>query len=106
MSRDKAEGLALLIISIVVIVVYNVFMWGPFPRSVPMFLLQLTDSIIVVVVLAILAWIGYTLATTPPPKPIEEIEKELEKELKALTAQKGGQESSGGEGSASSGKPS
>ena len=30
------------------------------------------------------AWIGYTLATTPPPKPIEEIEKELEEELKKL----------------------
>ena len=33
-------------------------------------------------ILGILAWIGYTLATTPPPKPIEEIEKELEQELK------------------------
>ncbi|MFZ8793387.1 MAG: transcriptional regulator, partial [Acidilobaceae archaeon] len=32
----------------------------------------------------ILAWIGYTLATTPPPKPIEEIEKEIEEELKKL----------------------
>jgi predicted DNA-binding transcriptional regulator len=32
----------------------------------------------------ILAWIGYTLATTPPPKPIEEIEKEIEKELEKL----------------------
>jgi len=31
-----------------------------------------------------LAWIGYTLATTPPPKPVEEIEKELEEELKKL----------------------
>ena len=33
----------------------------------------------VAAVCAILAWIGYTLATTPPPKPIEELEKELEK---------------------------
>jgi predicted DNA-binding transcriptional regulator len=32
----------------------------------------------------ILAWIGYTLATTPPPKPIEEIEKEIEKDLEKL----------------------
>jgi predicted DNA-binding transcriptional regulator len=31
----------------------------------------------VVGVFGILAWIGYTLATTPPPKPIEEIEKEM-----------------------------
>ena len=39
------------------------------------------------VVLGIIAWIGWTLATTPPPKPIEEIEKEIkaeeEKEAKA-----------------------
>ena len=35
-------------------------------------------------ILFILAWIGWTLATTPPPKPIEEIEKELEEELKQI----------------------
>jgi len=35
-------------------------------------------------VLFIVAWIGWTLATTPPPKPIEEIEKEIEEELKKL----------------------
>ena len=35
-------------------------------------------------VLGILAWIGYTLITTPPPKPVEEIERELEGELKEL----------------------
>lgn len=36
--------------------------------------IQLTAFIAVAGVLGILAWIGYTLATTPPPKPIEEIE--------------------------------
>jgi predicted DNA-binding transcriptional regulator len=30
----------------------------------------------------VIGWIGFTLATTPPPKPIEEIEKELSEELK------------------------
>jgi predicted DNA-binding transcriptional regulator len=44
-----------------------------------MLMLQLTGFIAVGAVLGILAWIGYTLATTPPPKPIEDIEKELEK---------------------------
>jgi predicted DNA-binding transcriptional regulator len=28
------------------------------------------------------AWIGWTMATTPPPKPIEEITSEMEKEEK------------------------
>ena len=31
-----------------------------------------------------MAWIGYTLATTTPPKLIEEVERELEGELKKL----------------------
>lgn len=47
-------------------------------------ILQLTAFAAVAGVLGILAWIGYTLATTPPPKPIEEIEKEIEEELKKL----------------------
>jgi predicted DNA-binding transcriptional regulator len=44
-----------------------------------MLVLQLTGFIAVGAVLGILAWIGYTLATTPSPKPIEDVEKELEK---------------------------
>jgi predicted DNA-binding transcriptional regulator len=35
-----------------------------------------------VAVLGIGAWIGWTMATTPPPKPIEEIEAEEKKEEK------------------------
>ena len=31
-----------------------------------------------VAILAIGAWIGWTMATTPPPKPIEEITTEME----------------------------
>jgi len=49
-----------------------------------LFVLKLTGFVAVAGVLGILAWIGYTLATTPPPKPIEEIEKELEEELNKL----------------------
>ena len=70
----------------------------PLSSEASVFLLKLTDSIIVIAVLAILAWIGYTLITTPPPKPIEEIEKELEKELKSITQksqQEAGQATSG-----------
>jgi len=49
----------------------------------------------VAAVLGILAWVGYALATTPPPKPIEEIEKEIEEELKKLEQEaKSGQSTS------------
>ena len=35
-------------------------------------------SIAFIAILAIGAWIGWTMATTPPPKPIEEITTEIE----------------------------
>jgi len=81
MSRDQILGIGLLIVSLVVIVVYG---WLVFFTEYSMLILQLTGFIAVAGVFGILAWIGYTLATTPPPKPIEEIEKELEEELKKL----------------------
>ncbi len=68
-------------VSIIVIIVYA---WILFFTQWSMLLMQVTLMVAVASVLGILAWIGYTLATTPPPKPIEEIEKELEEELKKL----------------------
>jgi len=37
-------------------------------------------AIALIAILGIGAWIGWTMATTPPPKPIEEIEAEEKKE--------------------------
>ena len=39
-----------------------------------------------VAILAIGAWIGWTMATTPPPKPIEEITTEMEEPAAADTS--------------------
>jgi len=39
-------------------------------------------SVAFIAILAIGAWIGFTMATTPPPKPIEEIATEVETENK------------------------
>jgi len=41
------------------------------------------------VVLAIGAWIGWTMATTPPPAPIEELEAELREEVEKAEEEKG-----------------
>ena len=79
MNRDQLVGALILIASIIGILVYG---WILFFTGWTLILLQLTGFIAVAAVLGILAWIGYTLATTPPPKPIEDIEKELEEELK------------------------
>ncbi len=89
MSKDQAIGIALLIVSIVVILVYCWLLfkppdWSVLGMSIDFFLIKLTAAIAVIGVFVILGWIGYTLATTPPPKPIEEIEKEIEEEIKRL----------------------
>ena len=81
MGRDQVIGVLLMMLSVAVIIVYG---WIVFFTEWSLLLLQVTGFVAVVGVFGILAWIGYTLATTPPPKPIEEIEKELEEELKNL----------------------
>ena len=79
MSKDQAVGALLLIVGVLGIVVYAYLV---FLTEYALLVLKLTGFVAVGGVLAILAWIGYTLATTPPPKPIEDIEKEIEQELK------------------------
>ncbi len=82
MSRDQLVGWLLVVASIAVIAVYTWLMW--LHESLWVVLAKLTLTVAVAGIFGILAWIGYTLATTPPPKPIEEIEKEIEEELKKL----------------------
>ena len=47
-------------------------------------ILQPTAFVAVAAVFSILAWVGYALATTPPPKPLEEIEKEVQKAMEEI----------------------
>jgi len=92
LSRDQALGILILLVSIIGIIVYG---WIVFFTEWFLILLRITGFVAVAGVLGILAWIGYTLATTPPPKPIEEIEKELEQELKEVegeSSEKGAEE--------------
>jgi len=83
MHRDQIIGSLITIASVIVIIVYA---WILFFTEWSLLLMRITAFIAVAGVLGILAWIGYTLATTPPPKPIEEIEKELEEELEKVEA--------------------
>jgi predicted DNA-binding transcriptional regulator len=80
-NKDQVIGAGIFVVSIVVILVY---IWLTFFTPWSYLVLQITATVAVGGVLGILAWIGYTLATTPPPKPIEEIEKELDEELKKI----------------------
>lgn len=81
MNKDQAIGAGIFVISIIVILAY---IWLTFFTPWSYLVMQVTATLAVAALFGILAWIGYTLATTPPPKPIEEIEKELDEELKKL----------------------
>jgi predicted DNA-binding transcriptional regulator len=102
MSRDQVIGVLLMLISIAVIIGYA---WMLFFTEWTLLLMQVTLMVAVAALLGIIAWIGYTLATTPPPKPIEEIEKEAQQELETLEkrTEESGQEKAGREGFSESG---
>jgi len=91
-SKDQAIGGLIFVVCVVVIIGYIAALF--FPVEVGKLVgLTIKDSyhaiiwlaaipvlIALVAVLGIGAWIGWTMATTPPPKPIEEIEAEEKKE--------------------------
>jgi len=68
MANDKAVGSAILLGSVIGIIVYGLLLY-----YWPMVVLQITAFVAVAVILAILGWIGYTMATTPPPEPITDV---------------------------------
>jgi len=68
MANDRAIGSAILLGSVLGIVVYGLLLY-----YWPTIVLQITAFVAVAVILAILGWIGYTMATTPPPEPMTEV---------------------------------
>jgi hypothetical protein len=86
MSKDQAIGSAILIVCIVVAIGYLVTLFYPEwlvtigllgnAANVQFWVIAVPVFVAFIAILAIGAWIGYTMATTPPPKPIEEITTE------------------------------
>jgi len=74
-SKDQGLGALLLIASVVGIVLYG---WLVFMSEWSLLALQATGFIAVAGVLGIAAWIGYTMATAPPPQPLEDLRAESE----------------------------
>jgi predicted DNA-binding transcriptional regulator len=77
--NDKALGYVILVGSLfgVACYFYLVFL-SPWALLV----VQVSAFLAVAAVLAIMAWIGYTLATTPPPEPLEDLAEEPSAEEK------------------------
>jgi hypothetical protein len=86
MSKDQAIGAAILTVCLIVAVGYLVTLFYPqwlvtigllgSTVNVQFWVIAIPVFVAFIAILAIGAWIGYTMATTPPPKPIEEITTE------------------------------
>jgi len=76
-SKDQTIGGIVLAVCILGILLYG---WFVFMTDWAMLVLKLTGFITVGGILAIGSWIGWTMATTPPPKPLEELEVEATEE--------------------------
>jgi hypothetical protein len=90
MSKDQAIGGAILLVCVVVAIGYIVTLFYPTwlhaiglignssvaLQNAQFWVIAAPVAIAFVAILGIGSWIGYTMATTPPPKPIEEITTE------------------------------
>ncbi len=96
MSRDQTIGALILVACLVIAVGYlaGLFLYDPYivswlnigaSETVQYWLVAIPVAIGFVAILAIGAWIGWTMATTPPPKPIEEINTESETKTEEKT---------------------
>lgn len=93
-SKDQAIGGAILLVCLLVAVFYIIAVFLPSwiinPLNLRMdqntfrlWVVTIPVFIAFVAIMFIGAWIGWTMATTPPPKPIEEITTEIEDKPKA-----------------------
>jgi hypothetical protein len=95
MSKDQAIGGAILVVCAVIAIFYTVTLFypnwlvgiaGSTNGTVQFWLVAIPVFIAFVAILLIGAWIGWTMATTPPPKPIEEITTEMEEKKEEAPA--------------------
>jgi len=96
-SKDQAIGGVIFLVCVVVAVGYLATLIYPewlkilgitvaqYHYGIRFWLIAIPVVVAFIAVLCIGAWIGWTMATTPPPKPIEEIEAEEKEEEKKET---------------------
>ncbi len=73
-SKDQTIGWVIFLACAIIAILY---LGGLFLLSdLQFWLIAIPVVIAFILVLAIGGWIGWTMATTPPPRPIEEIETE------------------------------
>lgn len=99
MAKDKILGIILLVLGVFFIFAYTIMgpvdlilynldqnatqFWDVIPGFQWEWALMIPMFIVVLLVCVVLIWIGYSMITTPPPVPLEELEEELEREEEA-----------------------
>ena len=87
-SKDQAIGALIFIVCVVIGIGYLIVIVAPgavspilgvASQSLQFWAVAIVVLIAFLAIMFIGAWIGWTMATTPPPKPIEELETEEEK---------------------------
>jgi predicted DNA-binding transcriptional regulator len=78
MSKDQALGLLIFTACVIIAIAYSVGLFLPVFEGFRFWIVAVPVFIGFIAILAVGAWIGWTMTTTPPPKPIEEITGEIE----------------------------
>jgi predicted DNA-binding transcriptional regulator len=88
LNKDQTIGGAILILCIAIAIFYITTLLYPTwltniglqiaEADVRFWIIAVPVLVAFIAIMGIGAWIGWTMATTPPPKPIEEITSEIE----------------------------
>jgi len=98
-SKDQTIGGIIFIVCLVIAIFYLITLFYPqwlgvfgvsvdatkWVNEVQFWVIAIPVFIAFIAVMGIGAWIGWTMATTPPPKPIEEITSEIEEKTEEET---------------------
>lgn len=88
MISDRVLGGLITVASIAGMIVYIIILFNIFPLGWDIILMKLTMLAGVLVIGCIAAWIGWTMATTPPPILPEEKPVEKPKKVKRVKAKR------------------
>ncbi|PIU60043.1 transcriptional regulator [Candidatus Bathyarchaeota archaeon CG07_land_8_20_14_0_80_47_9] len=76
MSKDQAIGMLIFLACAVIAILYTVGLFLPIFEGFGFWIVAIPVFIGFIAILGIGAWIGWTMATTPPPKPIDDVATE------------------------------
>jgi type VI protein secretion system component VasK len=95
-GKDQAIGGIIFTVCLIIGILYTVGLFyfgtplnaaGQLRWGIEFWLIAIPVFLAFIAIMAIGAWIGWTMATTPPPKPIEEITSEIEEKAEEKPAE-------------------